>query len=128
MIKFINILIERYVDSIRVNKWNATKFGLIFGFMVFSASFTETFVIEKQPIFNSIVIAGFIATIMTIVWSIMSIQLVKRRDKQDEKKSQEYHKMMEERRLKAEMSAHGKKINNKKKKKHKRKIEQNKVI
>jgi len=120
MINFIGKIITRYVNDIRVSKWNAFKFGGIFAFIVFTTSFTYNKVFDKLSNTDSAIIAIGTAIIMGIMWAVVSIMFTKNMDKIDRKESEKNRKTIDDRRIKAEMAASGKKMNNKKKKKYRK--------
>jgi len=120
MIKFIDKTIEKYANDIRISKWNVVKFGAIFALFVCIMTFTYNKVVDKLSTIDSAIIASGTAIIMGIMGAIFSIVIVADVDKRHRKEEEINRKILNDRRLKAEMAASGKKINNKKKKKHRK--------
>ena len=120
MTKFIDKIIEKYANNIRISKWNVVKFGAVFALFVCITTFTYYKVVDKLSTIDSAIIASGTAIIMGIMGAIFSIVIVADVDKRHRKEEEINRKILNDRRLKAEMAASGKKINNKKKKKHRK--------
>jgi hypothetical protein len=125
MIKFIEKFMKKYVVDIRVSKWNAVKFGAVFSFFIFTPTFIYNKVYDKLSNIDSAIIAIGASIIMGAVWALCSIIYVKNLDKRDIKESEKNKKIIDDRRLKVEMAASGKRVNNKKKKKYRKLLEEN---
>jgi len=124
MVKFIDKIIKKYVTDIRVSKWNALKFGVIFAFLIFTPTFTYNKVYEKLSNTDSAIIAIGTSIVMGAAWALCSIIFVQNLDKRDIKESEKNKKIIDDRRIKAEMAASGKRMNNKKKKKYKKLLQE----
>jgi predicted CDP-diglyceride synthetase/phosphatidate cytidylyltransferase len=127
MIKFIDKIIKKYVNDIRISKWNVVKFGALFAFFVCITSFTYNKVVDKLSTIDSAIIASGAAIIMGIMWAIFSIMVVAKMDKLHRKEEELSRKIINDKRLKVEMAASGKKINNKKKKKYRKLLQEQEI-
>ena len=124
MVKFIDKIVKKYAIDIRVSKWNAVKFGVIFAFLIFTPTFMYNKVYDKLSNTDSLIIAIGTSIMMGAIWALCSVIYVKNMDKSDIKESQKNKKIIDDRRLKAEMAASGKRMNNKKKKKYRKLLEE----
>lgn len=124
MFKFIGKWVNKYISDVRINKWRAVIYGAVFGVLVFISSFCEKNVKDKLPVDESIKVSTGVAVIMAALWILATNMIVKNKEKKEKEASEKLEKALEEKRLKAEMTAGGKKINNKKKKKYRRKLQE----
>ena len=128
MTKFIDKIIEKYANDIRITKWNVVKFGAIFALFVCIMTFTYNKVVDKLSTTDSAIIAIGTAIIMGIMGAVFSIMVITNTDKHHRKEEEINRKILNDRRLKAEISASGKKINNKKKKKYRKLLQEEEEI
>lgn len=124
MIKFIDKIIKKYVNDIRISKWNVVKFGTIFAFFVSITSYIYSKVVDKLSTIDSVIIASGTAIIMGIMWAAFSIMVVTKMDKIHRKEEDLSRKIIKDKRLKVEIDTSGNKINNKKKKKYRKLLQE----
>ncbi|PRR83903.1 hypothetical protein [Clostridium vincentii] len=127
MMKFIDKVIKKYVNKIRISKWNVVKFASIFTVFVGITSFSYNKRVNKLPSIDSAIIAGGIAIIMGIMWAIFSIMFVTDMDKRRIKEEDINRKIINDIRLKTEIIVLGRKIDNKKKKMYRKLLEEEEI-
>lgn len=127
MTKFIDKIIKKYANDIRISKWNVVKFGAVVALFVCITTFTYNKVVDKLSTIDSAIIAIGTAIIVGIMGAIFSIVVVTDTDKRHRKEEDINRKILKDRRLKAEMAASGNKINNKKKKKYRKLLQEEEI-